>query len=398
MFSPPTLPSIFPANCQDKNKMSSSKVSSQRSVFFPPHLYYYSNRRALLSPLHQMQCSGAQLYFPPWGKPEQGTTESSFRIKVWKRAAVEWMRVHVLLCFKWALSVTQFGAIGSWAAARGADSTLEKWTNPTAYARRCCLRHAPLCGTIVSAFVVFFCVWMLSITGAAPGEGKWKSCFFVTAAPPASATLCPWKHNELFKCSTTWYIHFMLSLLHLLPAAAKVSMRGVLGPSLVKDVLSKLLAWNLPWFIKWSTTATPLPLIQMLQTHINVAPTLLRGEAVRKAAEAWNISHFTVILYAITTLSNISKSLFDLKVSLLVNEDIVLRAACRHAARWGPISIKALVVFFSDFAASARHSGWFVSGWVCPSFSLEHRLWSWDTSVGRLWAPLRFQRSDFSPE
>lgn len=165
-------------------------------------------------------------------------------------------------------------AIGSWAATRGADLMLKKWMNPTVYPQRSCLRHAPLCMTIVNVFVCatvrcFTAYGMLSITGPAPGEGKWKSCFFVTLSPPASATLCPWKHNEIFKCSTTWYIHFMLSVLHLLSTAAKVSMRGVVGPSLVKDVLSKLLGWNLPWFIKWSTTAMPSPLIQMLQTHTN---------------------------------------------------------------------------------------------------------------------------------
>lgn len=165
-------------------------------------------------------------------------------------------------------------AIGSGPATRRADLMSKKWTNPTVYPQRSCLRHAPLCISIVSVFVsatvwCFTAYGMPSITGPAPGEGKWKSCFFVTASPPASATLCPWKHNEIFKCSTTWYIHFMLSGLHLLPKAAKVSMRGVVGPSLVKDVLSKLLGWNVPWFIKWSTAAMPSPLIHMLQTHTN---------------------------------------------------------------------------------------------------------------------------------
>lgn len=127
------------------------------------------------------------------------------------------------------------------------------------HCERLCMRYS----------TVFYRVWMLSISGPAPGEGKWKSCFFVALAPPAGATLCPWKHNEIFKCSTTWYIHFMLSGLHLLPTAAKVSMRGVVGPSLVKDVLRKLLGWNLPWFIKWNTTAMLSLLIQTLQTHTN---------------------------------------------------------------------------------------------------------------------------------
>lgn len=90
---------------------------------------------------------------------------------------------------------------------------------------------------------------------------RWGSWLFVALSSPASATLCPWKHNEIFKCSTTWYIHFMSSVLHHLSTAAKVSMRGVVGLPLVKDVLSRLLSWNSPWFIKWNTTVMPSQLI-----------------------------------------------------------------------------------------------------------------------------------------
>lgn len=64
MFSPPTSPSIFPANCPGQSKRCTSKVSSQWRAFF---LLYFKQASPSL-PSHQMQCSGAQLYFPPWGK------------------------------------------------------------------------------------------------------------------------------------------------------------------------------------------------------------------------------------------------------------------------------------------------------------------------------------------
>lgn len=46
MFSPPTLPSIFPANCPGQSKRCTSKVSSQWRGFS----FFISNRRALLFP------------------------------------------------------------------------------------------------------------------------------------------------------------------------------------------------------------------------------------------------------------------------------------------------------------------------------------------------------------
>lgn len=46
MFSPPTLPSIFPAKCSGQSKRCTSKVSSQWRGFS----LFISNRRALLSP------------------------------------------------------------------------------------------------------------------------------------------------------------------------------------------------------------------------------------------------------------------------------------------------------------------------------------------------------------
>lgn len=103
MFSPPTSPSIFPANCPGQSKRCTSKVSSQWRGFF----FFISNRQALLSPHTKCNAVGPSFISLRWEKPEQGTTESGFRIQVWKRAAVVWMRVYVLLCFKWALSVTQ---------------------------------------------------------------------------------------------------------------------------------------------------------------------------------------------------------------------------------------------------------------------------------------------------
>lgn len=103
MFSPPTSPSIFPAYCPGQSKRCTSKVSSQWRGFS----FFISNRRALLSPHTKCNAVGPSFISLRGEKPEQGTTESGFRIQVWKRAAVVWMRVYVPLCFKWALSVTQ---------------------------------------------------------------------------------------------------------------------------------------------------------------------------------------------------------------------------------------------------------------------------------------------------
>lgn len=103
MFSPPTSPSISAANCPGQSKRCTSKVSSQWRGF----CFFISNRRAFLCSHTKCNAVGPSFISLRGEKPEQGTTESGFRIQVWKRAAVVWMRVYVLLCFKWALSVTQ---------------------------------------------------------------------------------------------------------------------------------------------------------------------------------------------------------------------------------------------------------------------------------------------------
>lgn len=113
MFSPPTLPSVFPANCPGQSRKCTSKVSSQWRGFS----FFISNRQALLAPHTKCNALGPSIISLRGEKPEQGTTESGFRIKVWKRAAVVWMKVYVLLCFKWTLSLSL--GLGFWAAMGG---------------------------------------------------------------------------------------------------------------------------------------------------------------------------------------------------------------------------------------------------------------------------------------
>lgn len=235
---------------------------------------------------------------------------------------------------------------------------------------------------------------MLFISGSAPGEGTWKSYFFFTLSLPASATLCPWKHNEIFKCSTTWYIHFMLSGLRLLPTAAKVSMRGVVVLSLVKDVLSKLLGWNLSWFIKWSTTVMPSPLIQMLQTHTNKCSAdsaARRGcqEGHRRLEYSTETFHFYVMICQITISEQVMHRLVRIYSPLMTCcYWIITLCYMQHVLCWGLVSIEALVVFWF-YIAWVLHSGSFVSGWVCPGAeTLSQADWCLGTA---LFPAVRFQ-------
>lgn len=78
MLSPPASPSIFPADCPGQSRTCTSEVSSRWrgcSVFI-------SDRRALLSPRTKRTAAGPSFISLRWEKPEQGTTESGFRIQV----------------------------------------------------------------------------------------------------------------------------------------------------------------------------------------------------------------------------------------------------------------------------------------------------------------------------
>lgn len=119
--------------------------------------------------------------------------------------------------------------------------------------------------------LLFMLFWLLYRALSRWREVRKVLLFVILSSSPCRA-LCPWKHNEIFKCSTTWCIHFILPVLHPLstPAlAAKVSVKRGVCLSLVKAALAELLGRNLTWFIKWNRRAMHVPLNEMLQKHTN---------------------------------------------------------------------------------------------------------------------------------